>query len=123
MEELGVEREDCDSAIRKLRSAIGGLNREARQRLLDAFDTVNNNFAALFKRLFNGGQAELRLIDSDDPLEAGLEIMVSPPGKKLTSMSLMSGGEQALTATALIFAVFMANPGTGLRAGRGRCTA
>ena len=110
LEELGVEREDCDSAIRKLRTAIGGLNREARQRLLDAFETVNNNFADLFKRLFNGGQAELRLIDSDDPLEAGLEIMVSPPGKKLTSMSLMSGGEQALTATALIFAVFMANP-------------
>lgn len=110
LEELGVEREDCDSAIRKLRAAIGGLNREARQRLLDAFETVNTNFADLFKRLFNGGQAELRLIDSDDPLEAGLEIMVSPPGKKLTSMSLMSGGEQALTATALIFAVFMANP-------------
>ena len=110
LEELGAEREDCDSAIRKLRAAIGGLNREARQRLLDAFDTVNNNFASLFKRLFNGGQAELRLIDSDDPLEAGLEIMVSPPGKKLASMSLMSGGEQALTATALIFAVFMANP-------------
>ncbi|MEM8771882.1 MAG: chromosome segregation protein SMC [Pseudomonadota bacterium] len=110
LQELGVEREDCDGAIRKLRAAIGGLNREARQRLLDAFETVNNNFSDLFKRLFNGGQAELRLIDSDDPLEAGLEIMVSPPGKKLTSMSLMSGGEQALTATALIFAVFMANP-------------
>ncbi len=110
LDELAVEREDCDSAIRKLRSAIGGLNREARQRLLDAFDTVNNNFGSLFKRLFNGGQAELRLIDSDDPLDAGLEIMVSPPGKKLASMSLMSGGEQALTATALIFAVFMANP-------------
>ncbi|MEO1250777.1 MAG: chromosome segregation protein SMC [Pseudomonadota bacterium] len=110
METLGLEREDCDSAIRKLRASIGGLNREARQRLLEAFDTVNSNFGSLFKRLFNGGQAELRLIDSDDPLEAGLEIMVSPPGKKLASMSLMSGGEQALTATALIFAVFMANP-------------
>ncbi len=110
MEALTVEREDCDGAIRKLRAAIGGLNREARQRLLDAFETVNSNFASLFKRLFNGGQAELRLIDSDDPLEAGLEIMASPPGKKLASMSLMSGGEQALTATALIFAVFMANP-------------
>ncbi len=110
MEALTVEREDCDGAIRKLRAAIGGLNREARQRLLDAFETVNANFSSLFKRLFNGGQAELRLIDSDDPLDAGLEIMVSPPGKKLASMSLMSGGEQALTATALIFAVFMANP-------------
>ncbi|MEM9496087.1 MAG: chromosome segregation protein SMC [Pseudomonadota bacterium] len=110
LEELSVEREDCDAAIRKLRAAIGGLNREARQRLLDAFETVNTNFADLFKRLFNGGQAELRLIEADDPLEAGLEIYASPPGKKLTSMSLMSGGEQALTATALIFAVFMANP-------------
>ncbi len=110
LEELGLEREDCEGAIRKLRSAIGGLNREARQRLLEAFETVNANFSNLFKRLFNGGQAELRLIDSEDPLDAGLEIMASPPGKKLASMSLMSGGEQALTATALIFAVFMANP-------------
>jgi chromosome segregation protein len=110
LEELGIEREDCDSAIRKLRSAIGNLNREARQRLLDAFETVNTNFSDLFKRLFNGGQAELRLVDAEDPLEAGLEIFASPPGKKLASMSLMSGGEQALTATALIFAVFMANP-------------
>ncbi len=110
LEELGVEREDCDSAIRKLRTAIGNLNREARQRLLDAFETVNSNFSTLFKRLFNGGQAELRLVDAEDPLEAGLEIFASPPGKKLASMSLMSGGEQALTATALIFAVFMANP-------------
>lgn len=110
LEELAVEREDCDGAIRKLRTAISGLNREARQRLLDAFETVNTNFSTLFTRLFNGGQAELRLIDSDDPLDAGLEIYASPPGKKLTSMSLMSGGEQALTATALIFAVFMANP-------------
>ena len=110
LEELGVEREDCDSAIRKLRTASGNLNREARQRLLDAFETVNSNFSTLFKRLFNGGQAELRLVDAEDPLEAGLEIFASPPGKKLASMSLMSGGEQALTATALIFAVFMANP-------------
>ncbi len=110
LEELGAEREDCEGAIRKLRAAIGGLNREARQRLVEAFDTVNANFTSLFKRLFNGGQAELRLIDSEDPLEAGLEIFASPPGKKLASMSLLSGGEQALTATALIFAVFMANP-------------
>ncbi|WP_411819637.1 chromosome segregation protein SMC [Hyphococcus formosus] len=110
LEELGTEREDCDAAIRKLRTAIGNLNREARQRLLDAFETVNTNFTDLFKRLFNGGQAELRLVDAEDPLEAGLEIFASPPGKKLASMSLMSGGEQALTATALIFAVFMANP-------------
>lgn len=110
LEELTVEREDCDSAIRKLRAAISNLNREARQRLLDAFETVSTNFTDLFKRLFNGGQAELRLVDAEDPLEAGLEIFASPPGKKLASMSLMSGGEQALTATALIFAVFMANP-------------
>lgn len=110
LEQLGVEREDCDAATRKLRAAIGGLNREARQRLVEAFETVNANFGTLFTRLFNGGQAELRLIDSDDPLEAGLEIFASPPGKKLSSLSLMSGGEQALTATALIFAVFMANP-------------
>jgi chromosome segregation protein len=107
---IGSEREDCETAIRKLRAAIGGLNREGRQRLLSAFETVNHNFQSLFTRLFGGGQAELRLIDSDDPLEAGLEIFASPPGKKLSSMSLMSGGEQALTATALIFAVFMANP-------------
>ena len=110
LEEIVVEREDCEGAIRKLRAAIGGLNREARQRLNDAFETVNANFSKLFTRLFNGGQAELRMIDSEDVLEAGLEIFASPPGKKLASMSLMSGGEQALTATALIFAVFMANP-------------
>jgi chromosome segregation protein len=110
LEELTREREDCDGAIRKLRAAIGSLNREARERLNAAFETVNRNFSTLFTRLFNGGQAELRLIDSEDVLEAGLEIFASPPGKKLASMSLMSGGEQALTATALIFAVFMANP-------------
>lgn len=109
-DELVKEREDCDGAIRKLRAAIGNLNREARERLNAAFETVNRNFSSLFTRLFNGGQAELRLIDSEDVLEAGLEIYASPPGKKLASMSLMSGGEQALTATALIFAVFMANP-------------
>ena len=110
LEQLNVEREDCEAATRKLRTAISGLNREARQRLMEAFDTVNANFGTLFTRLFNGGQAELRLIDSEDPLDAGLEIFASPPGKKLASLSLMSGGEQALTATALIFAVFMANP-------------
>ncbi|MEL7016008.1 MAG: chromosome segregation protein SMC [Pseudomonadota bacterium] len=110
LEEFTVEREDCEAAIKKLRGSISSLNREARQRLLDAFETVNSNFSRLFTALFNGGQAELRLVDAEDPLEAGLEIYASPPGKKLTSMSLMSGGEQALTATSLIFAVFMANP-------------
>ncbi|MEM6415158.1 MAG: chromosome segregation protein SMC [Pseudomonadota bacterium] len=108
--EIGAEREDCEAAIRKLRAAIGSINREARERLNAAFETVNTNFSTLFTRLFNGGQAELRMIESEDVLEAGLEVFASPPGKKLASMSLMSGGEQALTATALIFAVFMANP-------------
>ena len=110
LEEFTVEREDCEGAIKKLRGSISSLNKEARQRLLGAFDTVNENFSRLFTTLFNGGHAELRLIDAEDPLESGLEIYASPPGKKLTSMSLMSGGEQALTATSLIFAVFMANP-------------
>ncbi len=110
LDEIAVEQEDCEAAIRKLRASIGSLNREARERLRTAFETVNTNFSSLFTRLFNGGQAELRMIDSEDVLEAGLEIFASPPGKKLASMSLMSGGEQALTATALIFAVFMSNP-------------
>ncbi|MEM8985295.1 MAG: chromosome segregation protein SMC [Pseudomonadota bacterium] len=108
--EIATEREDLEGAINKLRGAIGSLNREGRQRLMEAFDKVNASFSDLFVRLFGGGQAELRLVDSEDPLEAGLEIFASPPGKKLTSMSLMSGGEQALTATALIFAVFLSNP-------------
>ncbi|MFN3230238.1 MAG: chromosome segregation protein SMC, partial [Asticcacaulis sp.] len=86
------------------------LNAEGRERLLAAFDVINAQFKTLFVALFGGGQAELRLIESDDPLEAGLEIYACPPGKRLSIMSLMSGGEQALTATALIFAVFLANP-------------
>ncbi|MEM1201070.1 MAG: chromosome segregation protein SMC, partial [Pseudomonadota bacterium] len=110
IEELVTEREDVISAINKLRGAIGSLNREARQRLLAAFDTVNENFISLFTSLFGGGQAELRLTDSDDPLDAGLEIYARPPGKRTQVMSLLSGGEQALTATALIFAVFLTNP-------------
>ncbi len=110
VEELVTEREDVISAINKLRGAIGSLNREARQRLLAAFDTVNENFISLFTSLFGGGQAELRLTDSDDPLDAGLEIYARPPGKRTQVMSLLSGGEQALTATALIFAVFLTNP-------------
>ncbi len=110
LEEFTTEREDCEAAIKKLRGSITNINREARQRLLDAFETVNENFVRLFTTLFNGGEAELKLVDDEDPLEAGLEIYACPPGKKLISMSLMSGGEQALTATALIFAVFLANP-------------
>ncbi|MGO7660621.1 hypothetical protein ACC679_38105, partial [Rhizobium ruizarguesonis] len=90
----------------KLRAGIEELNAEGRERLLAAFDIINANFQTLFTALFGGGQAELKLIESDDPLEAGLEIFACPPGKRMASMSLMSGGEQALTASALIFGVF-----------------
>ncbi|NNM73007.1 chromosome segregation SMC family protein [Enterovirga aerilata] len=108
--QLAAERDDLVEAIRRLRGAIGTLNREGRERLVAAFGTVNAHFGRLFTRLFGGGEAELTLIDSDDPLEAGLEILARPPGKKPASLSLLSGGEQALTATALIFAVFLTNP-------------
>ncbi|MCO4053284.1 MAG: chromosome segregation protein SMC [Bosea sp.] len=107
---LTRERDDLSEAIRRLRQAIGSLNREGRERLLAAFEVVNGHFKRLFGVLFGGGEAELTLIDSDDPLEAGLEILARPPGKKTQVMSLLSGGEQALTATALIFAVFLTNP-------------
>jgi chromosome segregation protein len=108
--EIQNERADLEAAIARLRAAIGTLNREGRERLLAAFDTVNNNFQKLFTTLFQGGEARLTLSESDDPLQAGLEILARPPGKKLTVMSLLSGGEQALTAMALIFAVFLVNP-------------
>jgi chromosome segregation protein len=104
------EKEELAQAIAKLRGGIGSLNREGRQRLLDAFGTVNEKFSDLFTTLFGGGKAELQLIESDDPLEAGLEILANPPGKKQTTLSLLSGGEQTLTAMALIFAVFLTNP-------------
>ena len=104
------ERDDIIDAIRKLRAAIQSLNREGRERLVAAFDIVNAQFQRLFTHLFNGGTAELQLIESDDPLEAGLEILARPPGKKPQTMTLLSGGEQALTAMALIFAVFLTNP-------------
>ncbi|MDG2571143.1 hypothetical protein P7L87_26675, partial [Vibrio parahaemolyticus] len=107
---IAGERDDLVEAIKRLRQAIGSLNREGRERLLAAFDVVNNHFKQLFSTLFGGGTAELTLVDSDDPLEAGLEILARPPGKKPQSMTLLSGGEQALTATALIFAVFLTNP-------------
>ena len=107
---MNDERQDLIAAIARLREGIDELNSEGRQRLLKAFDEVNGHFGRLFTTLFGGGEASLALTESDDPLEAGLEVMVSPPGKKLGSMSLMSGGEQALTATALIFAVFLSNP-------------
>jgi chromosome segregation protein len=107
---LGAERDDLVEAIKRLRQAVSSLNREGRERLLAAFDVVNGHFKALFTTLFGGGEAELTLVDSDDPLEAGLEILARPPGKKPQTMTLLSGGEQALTATALIFAVFLTNP-------------
>jgi chromosome segregation protein len=110
LETIVSEREDIIEAIRKLRQAIQSLNREGRDRLLAAFDVVNAQFQRLFSHLFGGGTAELQLIESDDPLEAGLEILARPPGKKPQTMTLLSGGEQALTAMALIFAVFLTNP-------------
>ncbi|MBX7482553.1 chromosome segregation SMC family protein [Qipengyuania qiaonensis] len=105
-----VEQEELREAVSRLRGSIGNLNREGRERLRAAFEQVNGHFKRLFTRLFEGGEAHLALIDSDDPLEAGLEIFAQPPGKKLQSLTLLSGGEQALTATALIFALFLTNP-------------
>jgi chromosome segregation protein len=107
---LSREKADLEEAIKTLRGGIANLNREGRERLLTAFEQVNSNFALLFKHLFGGGDANLVMVESDDPLEAGLEIMCQPPGKKLSTLSLLSGGEQTLTAMALIFAVFLANP-------------
>lgn len=107
---LVTERDDLVEAIRKLRLGIQSLNREARERLLASFEVVNGHFKRLFAELFGGGEANLHLIESDDPLEAGLEIIAKPPGKKPQTLSLLSGGEQALTALALIFAVFLTNP-------------
>jgi chromosome segregation protein len=107
---LTAERDDLVEAIKKLRLGIQNLNREARERLLSSFEQVNKHFQHLFTELFGGGTAELQLIESEDPLEAGLEIMARPPGKKPSTLSLLSGGEQALTALALIFAVFLTNP-------------
>jgi chromosome segregation protein len=107
---LTSERDDLVEAIKRLRQGIQNLNREARERLLASFEMVNNHFTHLFTELFGGGTAELRLIEHEDPLEAGLEIIAKPPGKKPATLSLLSGGEQALTALALIFAVFLTNP-------------
>ena len=107
---LTAERDDLVEAIKRLRQGIQNLNREARERLLASFEVVNNHFKHLFTELFGGGTAELQLIEHDDPLEAGLEIIAKPPGKKPATLSLLSGGEQALTALALIFAVFLTNP-------------
>lgn len=107
---LTGEKADLEEAIATLRNGIASLNKEGRERLLTAFEQVNSNFGLLFRHLFGGGEANLVLVESDDPLEAGLEIMCQPPGKKLSTLSLLSGGEQTLTAMALIFAVFLANP-------------
>ena len=110
LEEIEKEKEDLINAINKLRSSIRAINKEARARLLEAFDRVNKHFKELFTNLFGGGEAYLNLEGSEDPLESGLELMASPPGKKLQQMSLLSGGEQALTAMALIFSVFLTKP-------------
>jgi chromosome segregation protein len=105
-----AEADELTQAIHRLRGSIGNLNREGRVRLLEAFERVNQHFRSLFTTLFEGGQAHLELVESEDPLEAGLEIMAQPPGKRLQSLTLLSGGEQALTAIALIFALFLTNP-------------
>jgi chromosome segregation protein len=105
-----AEREELGLAINRLRGSIGSLNREGRARLLAAFEAVDRHFRSLFTTLFEGGQAHLELVESDDPLEAGLEILAQPPGKRLATLTLLSGGEQALTAVALIFALFLTNP-------------
>ena len=110
LEEMEREKADVEEAIARLRQGISNLNRKGRKRLLEAFDSVNGHFTHLFKTLFGGGTAELKLVDSDDPLESGLEIFAQPPGKRTQTLSLLSGGEKALTATALIFAVFLTNP-------------
>ncbi|HEX8442048.1 MAG TPA: chromosome segregation protein SMC [Allosphingosinicella sp.] len=107
---IAAERDELGLAINRLRGSIGSLNREGRARLLAAFEAVNGHFRSLFTTLFEGGQARLELVESDDPLEAGLEILAQPPGKRLATLTLLSGGEQALTAIALIFALFLTNP-------------
>ncbi len=109
-EGLRSEREDLNAAIGRLRQAIAAINREGRERLVASFEKVNGHFTTLFQRLFGGGRAYLEMQEAEDPLQSGLEIMASPPGKKLQSLSLLSGGEQALTALALLFAVFLTNP-------------
>ena len=110
IKKMEKDREDLVSGIIKLKSSINELNQKGRERLIDAFEKVDRKFNEVYKKLFNGGNAKLELIDSDDPLEAGLEMLVSPPGKRLQSITLLSGGEQALTALSLIFAVFLTSP-------------
>ena len=107
VESLGVEEKDLTRAAKKLEKAIEELNKESRSRIINSFEEINNTFTKLFKKLFNGGKAYLELVDSSDPLEAGLELMISPPGKKLQKLSLLSGGEKALASLALIFSTFI----------------
>ena len=104
------DREDLYSAIVKLKTSIDELNQKGREKLLDAYKKINRKFSEVYTKLFSGGNAKLVLVDSEDPLEAGLEMLVQPPGKRLQSITLLSGGEQALTALALVFAVFLVNP-------------
>ena len=110
IKKMEQDRQDLATAIIKLKESINELNQKGRERLLEAFEKVNRKFNEVYTKLFNGGNAKLELVDSDDPLEAGLELLVSPPGKRLQSITLLSGGEQALTALSLIFAVFLTNP-------------
>ena len=110
IKKMEQDRSDLVSAIVKLKDSINELNQKGRERLIEAFDKVNRKFNEVYTKLFNGGNAKLELVDNDDPLEAGLEMLVSPPGKRLQSITLLSGGEQALTALSLIFAVFLTNP-------------
>jgi len=110
IKKMEKDRQDLVQAITKLKDSINELNQKGRERLLEAFEKVNRKFNEVYTKLFNGGNAKLELVDADDPLEAGLEMLVSPPGKRLQSITLLSGGEQALTALSLIFAVFLTNP-------------
>ena len=110
IKKMEQDRSDLVTAIVKLKDSINELNQKGRERLLEAFDKVNRKFSEVYTKLFNGGSAKLELVDSEDPLEAGLEMLVSPPGKRLQSITLLSGGEQALTALSLVFAVFLTNP-------------
>ena len=110
IDKMEKDREDLINAIMKLRASINELNQKGRERMTEAFEIVNKKFNEVYTKLFNGGSAKLELVDSDDPLEAGLDLLVSPPGKRLQSITLLSGGEQALTALSLIFAVFLTSP-------------
>ena len=110
IEEIELEKNDLEQAVEKLRIAINKINSEGKNRLITAFEKVNKNFSDLFKKLFNGGEAKLELVKSDDPLQTGLEIFARPPGKKLSNISLLSGGEKTLTAISLIFSIFLINP-------------